>query len=54
MFLFVSVAPVYMVWLTPDFFNLAIVLIGYFFWCYKEVVAESTTVCLGPLAERSG
>jgi hypothetical protein len=42
-FLFVSVAPVYMVWLTPDFFNLAIVLIGYFFWCYKEAVAESDT-----------
>jgi hypothetical protein len=36
-FLLLSVAPVYMVWLTPDFFNLAIVLIGYFFWCYKEV-----------------
>lgn len=36
-FLFVSVAPVYMVWLTPDFFNLAMVLFGYFFWCYKEV-----------------
>lgn len=35
-FLFVSVAPVYMVWLTPDFFNLAMVLFGYFFWCYKE------------------
>jgi hypothetical protein len=46
-FLFVSVAPVYMVWLTPDFFNLAIVLIGYFFWCYKEAVAESATACLG-------
>jgi hypothetical protein len=40
-FLFVSVAPVYMVWLTPDFFNLAMVLIAYFFWCYKEVAAAS-------------
>lgn len=38
-FLFVSVAPVYMVWLTPDFFNLAMVLLGYFFWAYKEVAA---------------
>ena len=47
-FLLVSVAPVYMVWLTPDFFNLAFVLIAYFFWAYKEVAAESTTVCLGP------
>lgn len=46
-FLLVSVAPVYMVWLTPDFFNLAFVLFAYFFWCYKEVAAESKTVCLG-------
>lgn len=35
-FLFVSVAPVYMAWLTPDFFNLAVVLVAYFFWSYKE------------------
>jgi hypothetical protein len=40
-FLLLSVAPVYMVWLTPDFFNLAVVLIGYFFWCYKEVVGST-------------
>jgi hypothetical protein len=46
-FLFISAAPVYMVWLTPDFFNLAMVLLGYFFWAYKEVVAESTTACVG-------
>jgi hypothetical protein len=51
-FLLLSVAPVYMVWLTPDFFNLAVVLIGYFFWCYKEVVADSTTACLGALRRR--
>ena len=37
-FLFISVAPVYMVQIGPDFFNFAIVLFGYFFWCYKEVV----------------
>jgi hypothetical protein len=36
-FLFVSLVPVYMVQLGPDFFIFAIVLIGYFFWCYKEV-----------------
>jgi hypothetical protein len=46
-FLFASVAPVYMAWLNPDFFNLAVVLIAYFFWCYKEVVVESATACLG-------
>ncbi len=36
-FLFVSIVPVYLVQLGPDFFIFAIVLIGYFFWCYKEV-----------------
>ncbi|MEW6319905.1 MAG: hypothetical protein AB1635_02330 [Acidobacteriota bacterium] len=36
-FLFLSVAPVYMAWMTPDFFNAAVVLFGYFFWLYKEV-----------------
>jgi hypothetical protein len=36
-FLLVSVVPIYMVQLGPDFFIFAIVLIGYFFWCYKEV-----------------
>ena len=36
-FLFVSLVPIYMVQLVPDFFIFAIVLIGYFFWCYKEV-----------------
>jgi hypothetical protein len=46
-FLLLSVAPVYMVWITPDLFNLAVVLIGYFFWCYKEVAAESTMSRLG-------
>ena len=38
-FLFVSIVPVYLVQLGPDFFIFAIVLIGYFFWCYKEVGA---------------
>ena len=36
-FLFVSVVPIYMVQLGPDFFIFAIVLIGFFFWSYKEV-----------------
>ncbi len=36
-FLFVSVVPIYLVQLGPDFFIFAIVLISYFFWCYKEV-----------------
>src|SRR5688572_2139078 len=36
-FLFISLVPIYMVQLGPDFFIFAIVLIGYYFWCYKEV-----------------
>lgn len=38
-FLLVSVAPVYMVWMTPNFFDLAMVLLGYFFWAYKEAAS---------------
>jgi hypothetical protein len=40
-FLFVSVLPAYMVQILPDFFLFAIVLIGYFFWCYKEVAGPA-------------
>lgn len=36
-FLFISLVPIYMAQLGPDFFIFAIVLIAYFFWCYKEV-----------------
>ncbi len=36
-FVFMSLAPVYMVQIAPDFFNFAIVLFAFFFWCYKEV-----------------
>jgi hypothetical protein len=51
-FLFLSVAPVYMVWLTPDFFNLAVVLIAYFFWCYKEVAGAASDRSLGGFWQR--
>ena len=40
-YVFVCVAPVYMVWMTPDFFNAAMVTFGYFFWCYKDVVGPN-------------
>src|SRR5688572_14041659 len=40
-FLFVSLVPIYMVQLTPDFFIFAIVLFGYYFWCYKEVAGPA-------------
>lgn len=36
-FLFASAAPVYFVWLTPELFNLSLVMLGLFFWAYKEV-----------------
>jgi hypothetical protein len=51
-FLLLSVAPVYMVWLTPDLFNLAVVLIAYFFWCYKEAAAESAAAGPGAVRRR--
>ncbi len=41
-FVFVSVVPVYLVWLTPDLFNLGLVTLGYFFWLYKEVAPPAT------------
>jgi len=40
-FVFVSVAPVYMVQIAPDFFNFAIVLFAFFFWSYKEVAGPA-------------
>jgi hypothetical protein len=36
-FFFASAAPVYVVWLTPELFNLTVSLLGLFLWCYKEV-----------------
>jgi hypothetical protein len=36
-FLFATAAPVYLVWLTPEMFNLCTVLLGLFFWAYKIV-----------------
>jgi hypothetical protein len=41
-FVFVSVVPVYLVWLTPDLFNLGLVTLGCFFWLYKEVATPLT------------
>jgi len=38
-FIGASVTPVYMVFLTPDVFNFALVFVAYFFWLYKEVGA---------------
>lgn len=33
----VSVVPVYLVFLTPEIFNLTLVFVAYFLWLYKEV-----------------
>jgi hypothetical protein len=35
-----SVAPVYFVWLTPELFNLSLVLYAAFLWSYKEVARD--------------
>ena len=51
-FLFVSAAPVYLVQLMPDFFNLAMVLFAYFFWSYKEVVGADAPGRSRPLRVR--
>ena len=40
-FLFVSLVPVYFVQLAPDFFIFALVLFGYYFWCYKEAAGPA-------------
>ena len=36
-FFVASAAPVYFVWLTPELFNLSLVLYGLFLWAYKEL-----------------
>ena len=40
-FLLISLVPMYMVQFMPDFFIFAMVLFGYFFWCYKEAAARA-------------
>jgi hypothetical protein len=42
-FVLATVVPAYAVWMTPELFNLACVLLGYFFWLYKEVAVRETT-----------
>lgn len=39
-FLAASVVPVYFVWLTPELFNLSLVLYALFLWSYKEVAND--------------
>jgi hypothetical protein len=37
-----SITPVYVVWYTPEIFNLACVFLGYFLWLYKEVAPPAS------------
>ena len=41
-FFMASVAPVYFVWITPELFNLGLVVLAYFCWLFKEVMAPET------------
>ena len=36
-FLCASITPIYVVWLSPEMLNFALVVYAYFFWLYKEV-----------------
>jgi hypothetical protein len=47
-FFVASAAPVYFVWLTPEIFNLSIVLCSLFLWAYKEVAPAPE----GPMRSR--
>lgn len=40
-YFFASVSPGYLVWTTPELFNLATVTLGYLCWLYKEVAPET-------------
>jgi hypothetical protein len=41
-FLMASVAPVYFVWITPELFNLSLVMLAYFCWSFKFVATPET------------
>jgi hypothetical protein len=40
-FIFVSVVPIYFVWITPELFNFSLVLQAYFLWTYKLAASEA-------------
>lgn len=42
-FLAASVTPVYLIWLSSDFFNFAVVFFAYLLWFYKDVAGPPTT-----------
>lgn len=51
-YFFASVTPGYVIWITPELFNLVTVTLAYFCWLYKEVAPPSLPRGLGWL--RSG
>jgi hypothetical protein len=55
-FLFASVAGVYFVWMTPEFFNLTVVFAVLFLWLYKARVRERSVpeTGAGPEPARAG
>ena len=42
-FLCASVTPIYVVWLSPEMLNFALVVYAYFFWLYKEAAPAAHT-----------
>jgi hypothetical protein len=40
-FVFLSVVPIYIVWIMPEIFNLSLIMLGYFCWAYKEQRADT-------------
>ncbi len=39
-FLFCSVIPVYLIWISPEVFNYGLVFLGCYFWLYKEAARK--------------
>lgn len=52
-FVFASAAGAYFFWLTPDFFNMAVVFTVAFLWLYKTTPREQPCGCSGPAPEES-
>jgi len=50
-FFFASAAGVYFFWLTPDFFNMALVFVIVFLWLYKAMPREKRCASCGPAPE---
>lgn len=46
-FVWTTIAPVYLVWLTPEILNLTCIGIGYFLWLYKVVHPDAPAIWRG-------